>query len=313
MQFSVLVVDDSDIVRREIIQILREQSLFNLYYEAKDGLEGFKLLLSTKIDLILCDVEMPRMDGFKFIGMVKAREDIKNVPILLLTGNEDRDSKIRGLEQGASDYITKPFDPGELTARVKIHLEIKTLQDKLKEANELLRKISYTDQLTGLYNRHQLMETLDREFERAKRTGNTLSMIMLDIDNFKRINDRYGHQSGDSVLTDTASIFRGELRCYDTAARYGGEEFIALLPDSLADEAAKVAERIRKAIEKTPFSVDKIKLRVTASLGVAHYPSAGVDSIESLIKTADNALYRAKINGRNRVETAFFSNDILTS
>jgi len=304
MQSSVLVVDDSDIVRREIIQILREQSLFNLYYEAKDGLEGFKLLLRTNIDLILCDVEMPRMDGFKFIGMVKAREDIKNVPILLLTGNEDRESKIRGLERGASDYITKPFDPGELTARVKIHLEIKTLQDKLKEANELLREISYTDQLTGLYNRHQLMGTLDKEFERARRTGNSLSMIMLDIDNFKQINDRYGHQSGDSVLTETAAIFRGELRCYDTAARYGGEEFIALLPDSLADEATNVAERIRKAIESTPFSVNKIKLRVTASLGVANYPSEGVDSIESLIKTADNALYRAKIKGRNRVEAA---------
>jgi two-component system cell cycle response regulator len=304
MQSSILVVDDSEIVRREIIQILRGQSLFRKYHEAKDGLEGLKLLLGTKIDLILCDVEMPRMDGFKFIAMVKAREDVKNIPILLLTGNEDRETKIRGLEQGASDYITKPFDPGELTARVKIHLEIKTLQDKLEEANELLRKISYTDHLTGLYNRRHLIETLEKEFIRAKRTGSSLSLLMLDIDNFKRINDRYGHQAGDAVLAASAAIFRKELRCYDTAARYGGEEFIGLLPDSITAEAAKVAERIRKAIEMNPFNIDKTEFRVTVSLGVAHYPSPGVDSIETLIKTADIALYRAKSNGRNRVETA---------
>jgi two-component system, cell cycle response regulator len=304
MQSSILVVDDSEIVRREIIQILREQSLFNQYHEAKDGLEGLKLLFGTKVDLILCDVEMPRMDGFKFIAMVKAREDVKNIPILLLTGNEDRETKIRGLEQGASDYITKPFDPGELTARVKIHLEIKTLQDKLEEANEQLRKISYTDHLTGLYNRRHLMETLEKEFMRAKRTGNSLSLVMLDIDNFKRINDRYGHQAGDSILAASAAIFLHNLRCYDTAARYGGEEFIGLLPGSIAGEAAKVAERIRDAIGMNTFDSYNTELRVTVSLGVAHYPSAGVDSIETLIKAADTAMYRAKLNGRNRVEMA---------
>jgi two-component system cell cycle response regulator len=302
MQSSVLVVDDADIVRREIVQILSNQSLFNHYYEARDGLEGLKLLLGTKIDLILCDVEMPRMDGFKFIGMVKAREEVKNIPILLLTGNEERESKIRGLEQGACDYITKPFDPGELTARVKVHLEIKALQDKLREANELLLKISYTDHLTGLYNRRHLMEILDKEFMRAKRNGNSFSLVILDADHFKRINDKYGHQAGDSVLAIIASVFRKELRCYDTAARYGGEEFIALIPDSNADEAARVAERIRKAIESTTFTGDKAGLRVTVSLGVAQYPSPGVDSIEALIREADKALYRAKVNGRNRVE-----------
>ena len=304
MQSSVLVVDDADIVRREIVQILSEQSLFDHYFEARDGLEGLKLLLGTKIDLILCDVEMPRMDGFKFIGMVKAREEVKNIPILLLTGNEERESKIRGLEQGACDYITKPFDPGELTARVKVHLEIKALQDKLREANELLLKISYTDHLTGLYNRRHLMEILDKEFMRAKRNRNSFSLVILDADLFKRINDKYGHQAGDSVLAVIASVFRKELRCYDTAARYGGEEFIALLPDSHASEAARVAERIRKAIESTTFAGDKAGLRVTVSLGVAQYPSAGVDSIETLIREADKALYRAKVNGRNRVETA---------
>jgi diguanylate cyclase (GGDEF)-like protein len=302
MHSSVLVVEDSDTVRREIIQVLKGKSIFNSFHEADDGLQGFKVLLGSKIDLILCDVDMPMMDGFKFIGLVQSREDLRDIPIILLTGKEDRDSKIRGLEQGASDYITKPFDAGELVARVKVHLKIKTLQDQLKQANELLLAISHTDHLTGLYNRRYLEETLEREFRRTQRKGNNLAVLIMDIDHFKMVNDTYGHQQGDSVLCKVSSLFQRVLREYDTAARFGGEEFIAVIPEASLSEAGKIAERIRKSIEDATFNVEIENIKITASFGVSAYPSEGIRSAEDLIREADKALYTAKINGRNRVE-----------
>lgn len=302
MHSSVLVVEDSDTVRREIIHILKEKSIFDLFHEAEDGLQGFKVLLGKKIDLILCDVDMPMMDGFKFINLVQSREDSRDVPVILLTGKEDRDSKIRGLEHGASDYITKPFDAGELVARVKVHLKIKTLQDQLKQANELLLAISHTDHLTGLYNRRYLEEVLEREFQRTLRKGNNLAVMIMDIDHFKTVNDTYGHQQGDSVLCKVAALFQRVLRDYDIAARFGGEEFIAVIPEASLSEACKIAERIRKSIEEMKFNVGTKNIRVTASFGVSACPAEGINSAESMIREADKALYSAKINGRNRVE-----------
>jgi diguanylate cyclase (GGDEF)-like protein len=304
METSVLIVEDSDTVRGEIIEVLKQQSLFGTYHEAQDGLQGLRILFEKKVDLILCDLQMPRMDGFKFTAMVQKREELRGIPILLLTGVEDPESKIKGLEQGASDYITKPFDPGELIARVKVHLKIKTLQDQLKSANELLVEISHTDHLTGLYNRRYVVDMLDKEFIRAKRKGRSISILLMDLDHFKQVNDVYGHQAGDSVLKETATMFRGGLRCYDTAARYGGEEFIALIPDSSPTEAVGIAERIREAIEKRVFYWEAASIHVTASLGVATYPMSIVGSVNELVRESDNALYRAKKKGRNRVECA---------
>lgn len=302
MHSSVLVVEDSETVRREIVHILKGKSIFDTFYEADDGLQGFKVLLGHKIDLILCDVDMPMMDGFKFISLVQSREDLRDVPIILLTGKEDRDSKIRGLEQGASDYITKPFDGGELVARVKVHLKIKTLQDQLKQANELLLAISHTDHLTGLYNRRYLEETLEREFRRTQRKGNNLAVMIMDIDHFKMVNDTYGHQQGDYVLCKIATLFQRVLREYDTAARFGGEEFIAVIPETSLSEARIIAERIRISIEETLFNVGDEKIRITASFGVSAFPAEEIRSADDLIRVADKALYTAKISGRNRVE-----------
>ena len=303
METSVLVVEDSETVRREIIQALKEKSLFTFYHEAVDGLQGFKILLGRKIDLVLCDVDMPRMDGFKFIGLVQTRERLRDIPIILLTGKEDSESKIRGLDLGASDYITKPFDTGELLARVKVHLKMKTLQDQLKQANELLLAISHTDHLTGLHNRRYLEDALGREFHRAQRKWSNLALLIMDIDHFKVINDTYGHQQGDSVLYKVASIFHRELRDYDIAARFGGEEFIAVIPEASLSEAVMVAERIRKSVEKVTFDGEIAHVKITVSLGVAVFPSESVESASALIGEADKALYRAKANGRNRVET----------
>ena len=302
MSNSVLIIDDSSTVRERIVKTLESFDLFSRYYEAEDGLEGFKKLLSCQVDIILCDLEMPRIDGFKFLSMLKSRPDLQDVPVLILTGMSDRDLKIKGLEQGASDYITKPFDPGELVARVKVHLKIKKLQDELRHSNELLLELSNTDHLTGLFNRRYMMDSLDKEVQRCIRKGGNLSLIMLDIDHFKKVNDTYGHQQGDFVLKIVASQLQKELRSYDCAARYGGEEFISILPDSTLKEAVFVAERIRLSLQELQWNGELSSLNLTGSFGVASFPNEGITTVDGFIKLADDALYRAKNNGRNRVE-----------
>lgn len=301
MSTSILIIDDSDTIREQIIQTLMRFGVFDRYLEAGDGIEAFKTLLGTQVDLVLCDLEMPRMDGFKFLAMVKTREELRDIPIIMLTGREDRELKIRGLEQGACDYVTKPFDPGELMARVKVQLKIKMLQDELKKSNDLLKRLSNTDHLTQLYNRRYMMEVLEREFQRSQRKASPISMVIMDIDHFKRVNDQYGHQNGDLVLSTIARLAREDRRSYDVAVRYGGEEFVLVLPETSHDEATMVAERLREKVLQISFSGELRELRVTISMGVATYPASNLATIEDLIREADAALYRAKQGGRNRV------------
>jgi diguanylate cyclase (GGDEF)-like protein len=301
MKSSILIVDDSKMARQQVIEILKEKSLFKFFYEAGDGIEGFKAALNREVDLILCDVEMPGMDGFKFLRMMNSREELQDIPVIMVTGREDTETKVRGLEQGASDYVTKPFDPAELIARVKVQLKIKSLQDKLKRSNQMLLDLSHTDPLTNLNNRRYMMEVLEKEIDRSQRTRAYLSLIMIDIDHFKNINDTYGHQKGDAVLQDLAILLKDHLRQYDTAARFGGEEFALILPETGLDEARQVAERLRQATEKLVFE-EIPDLKMTASLGVSCFPVEPVQTVDDLIREADYALYNAKRSGRNRVE-----------
>jgi two-component system, cell cycle response regulator len=302
MSTNVLVIDDSATIREQVVRTLRDVALFDQYREASDGLEGFKALIDAKADLVICDVDMPRMDGFKFLQLVETRPDLLGVPIIMLTGMMDANSKIKGLDHGASDYLTKPFDGGELVARVKVQLKIKSLQDDLKKANEQLKKLTNIDHLTNLFNRRYLAEVLDGEFFRARRNKEELSLIILDIDFFKKVNDTYGHQNGDIVLAAVAALSQRQLRAYDSAARYGGEEFVLVIPGASLEGAAQVAERLRQAVLDFTFPAPMTELTVTVSLGVATYPSILVDNVDSLFRQADEALYRAKQNGRNRVE-----------
>jgi two-component system, cell cycle response regulator len=302
MPSSILIIDDSDKIREQIIRIVMDVALFDIYLEARDGLEGFKSMMDTKPDLVICDLGMPRMDGFKFLQMVNTREELRDIPIIILTSSLDLESKVRGLEQGACDYVTKPFDAAELVARVKVHLKIKRLQDELRSANEHLKELSITDPLTNLYNRRYVTEIFDKEFERAKRKHQLLSLIIFDVDYFKLINDTFGHQSGDEVLVAIAEAAQKGLRTYDVVARYGGEEFVFVLPGTHLSGAVVVAERLREAVQSLTFAPPMEGLSVTVSLGVATYPSPQVDTATKLFRQADYALYRAKQNGRNRVE-----------
>jgi len=301
---TLLIIDDSQVLRGQVLEFLKDTGLFTRYLEAKDGLEGFKTLLENTVDVVLCDLEMPGMDGLKFLGMRNAREDLRDIPVIMLTGHEESEKKVKGLEQGASDYITKPFDAGELIARVKVQLKIKSLQDDLKERNRQLEQLSNTDPLTQLANRRFLMESFEREFRRSLRDGSTLSLIMADIDHFKRINDTYGHQEGDRVLQTVAKLIVEQLRDYDVAARFGGEEFAIVLPDTALGNAVQVASRVRKKVEAMVFHGELKKLKMTISLGVASCPHTQVEGVNDLIRLADDALYSAKKDGRNKVVIA---------
>jgi diguanylate cyclase (GGDEF)-like protein len=301
MAKSVLIIDDSDTIREQIVRTIGEAALFDQIHQAGDGIEAFKILLATPIDLIICDLEMPRIDGIKLLGMIATRDELRDIPVIMLTGREDRDLKVRLLGQGASDYVTKPFDAGELVARVRVHLKIKSLQDELKRSNEMLTQLSNTDPLTGLHNRRYLMDMLEREITRTKRKGTHLSLIMLDIDHFKRVNDLYGHQSGDQVLVAVAKLAASDLRSYDVTARYGGEEFVIALPETSHADALMIAERVRQHIELCSFTGPISQLKVTVSMGVATYPTDAISTIDDLFRDADAALYRAKKAGRNRI------------
>ncbi len=303
MSNSVLIIDDSSTIRERIIKTLESTDLFSRYYEAEDGLEGFKKLLSAPVDIILCDLEMPRIDGFKFLSMLKSRPDLQDVPVLILTGMNDRELKIKGLDQGASDYITKPFDPEELIARVKVHLKIKNLQDDLKRSNELLLELSNTDHLTGLFNRRYMMEALDKEVQRSVRKNGPLSLIMLDIDHFKQVNDTYGHEAGDLLLKSLAGILLRESRRSDIACRFGGEEFCVIMPGVPMPVARQRAEAWRKSFAEFSLAYKHHTLRATLSIGIAIYPDHG-NTGENILHIADGALYTAKQAGRNRVEIA---------
>jgi two-component system, cell cycle response regulator len=299
-----LIVEDSPTLRREIMETLADVSLFFRFLEAGDGVEGLRLALDNPVDIILCDLVMPRMDGFRFTQLLRARKELHDVPIIMLTGEGDSEMKVRGLEIGANDYITKPFDRGELIARVKVHLKIKELQDELRNANRLLTELSNTDPLTSLYNRRFLFESFGKELQRAARKKGELAVLILDIDHFKKINDGYGHQQGDLVLARVAGTLLSHLRNYDIPARYGGEEFVVILPDSSLKDAMMVAERLRTAVSDMTFPLPMNGLKVTASFGVAAYSPSGANTVDALIREADAALYVAKSGGRNRVVAA---------
>ena len=304
MHPTLLIIDDSATLRQQVIETLENAGIFKNFLEAVNGIDGFKMLIDHKIDVVLCDLEMPGMDGLKFLDMRNAHGQVRDTPVILLTGREGQDQKIRGLERGASDYVTKPFNPGELIARVKVQLKIKQLQDHLREQNKKLEELSNTDPLTQLANRRFLMQSLEKEFRRSVRSKQPLALIMVDIDHFKRINDTCGHQQGDVVLKAVAEALTDELREYDLAARFGGEEFALLLPGTELSQATAAAERIRKRVARLKFEGCLNEIGLTISLGVAAGPRQDIREIDDFIRLADDALYAAKREGRNRVVIA---------
>jgi len=300
---SLLIIEDSKATRNQIRDLLQESSLFSHYYEARNGHEAFHTILKEKIDLVICDLEMPEADGFRFMGMLNTRPELRDLPVLMLTVRNDLQDKIKGFEFGVRDYITKPFLPAELLARIKIHLKLKSREDLLRQENENLERMSKTDPLTRLPNRRFLMDTLEAEICRSRRRGAPFSLVMIDLDHFKQINDSYGHPQGDQVLTQLADLLRRHLRDYDAVARYGGEEFALILPATSEEQALIVAERLRQAVGNMTFSDPMSDRKLTISQGIATFRKFTLGTAEDLLRRADEALYQAKQNGRNCIET----------
>lgn len=302
MNQTLLIIDDSKAIRTQVMQIFADGRIFAKILQAADGIEGFKLLVNNDVDIILCDIEMPGIDGLKFLAMLQSREDLREKPVIMLTSHNDLGTKVRGLESGASDYITKPFEPEEMVARVQVHMQIKTLQDELRRSNQLLLELAQTDPLTRLCNRRHLYEKLEVELNRCFRGANPIALIMADIDHFKRVNDQFGHQVGDEVLIKVADLLQEQLRTYDLAARYGGEEFCLVLPETDLEAACEVAERVRQRAEQMTFAAPMEDFTLTMSFGIAAYDGTSEGSIDEIIGVADDALYEAKNAGRNQVK-----------
>jgi len=301
---NVLVIDDSDSVRKKIKSLLTQARMVEFLFEAKSGLEGIKLLMEKRVDLVLCDIVMPEFDGFKFLISKSTRPELASIPVILLTSEKDPAMKIKGFQNGAYDYVFKPFEEADLLSRVRLHLRLKFQQDELKQSVSHLRELSGSDELTNVHNRRRFMEYLSREFSRARRYKCPLSLVFFDVDRFKEINDRWGHPAGDSVLVRITGIMQKVMRTCDLIGRYGGDEFTLLLPHTNLSGATRTTERVRKEIESTVVPESNGSLHVTISAGIAAFPECRVTAPEELLARADEALYRAKANGRNRMERA---------
>ena len=301
-----LIIDDSRVARKALRRALVAADVFGEIQEAADGEEALALLagdLAERLDLVLCDLLMPGIDGFELLARLQADPRLADVPVIVLTGEEDIETKVQALESGASDYLTKPFADAELLARVKVHRNLKLLREELRDANGRLSELATRDPLTGVFNRRHFEVLLATELDRARRHDHSVALILADLDHFKSINDRFGHVAGDRVLTAVANTLLDGVRGHDVVGRYGGEEFVIFLPETDLDEALVVSERLRGAIAALSFD-DYAGLEVRTSLGVAEANGVSAADGDPLVSAADDALYRAKRAGRDQVMAA---------
>jgi diguanylate cyclase (GGDEF)-like protein len=291
---KILIVDDISANIIELNEILQEK--YEVYL-ATNGLDCLEIAKSNKPDLILLDVIMPEMDGYEVCRRLKNIPDTRDIPVILVTNMDEVEDEAKGLEIGAIDYITKPIRPAILKARLKNHLDLKRCQ-------HMLRNLSSLDDLTGIANRRRFDEVMDIEWRRALRSGDLLSVIMIDVDYFNNYNNLYDRTAVDTCLQKVVKAINNTVkRAGDMVARYGGEKFSVMLPMADAANAYSIAELIRSNVEslRIPHQSSEISDWVTVSVGVSTAAPQLYMSINNLIEKADQALYQAKQEGRNRV------------
>jgi two-component system, cell cycle response regulator len=300
---NILIAED-DLVSRRILEAFLVRWGYCVT-QVSSGDEAWRVLNEEGSPrLAILDWMMPGLNGVELCAKVRARTGVAYVYVLLLSSRSEKKDKLEGLQGGADDYLTKPFDAEELQARLFVGERILKLQDELLSGRDALHFQATHDTLTGLVNRGEILNQVTRELSRSERTSRSVGVIMCDIDHFKKVNDTYGHLTGDVVLRGVAQRLTAHLRPYDSVGRYGGEEFVILAPISDVTGTLHVAERIRADIEAMKFPTQAGELRVTMSFGAAIREDGTSPHTEAILQAADAALYRAKASGRNRVELA---------
>jgi diguanylate cyclase (GGDEF)-like protein len=302
----ILVVEDSETQGAHVVQALEARG-YEVHW-ARSGIEGLKLSRQWLPDLIVLDVVLGDVDGFSVCRWLKVHADTRDIPVIMLTVRAELEARVEGLQVGANDYLPKPFADEELEARIFAALRVRAAQSELQDRNRQLESmlqhvesLAITDPLTGLFNRRRFCDVLRREFAVTKRYKNPLSCLMIDLDHFKVINDRFGHDAGDTVLREVAQRLGDTLREVDLTARYGGEEFAILLPLTSRENAAVVAERIASFVRGMRLDIGGEQVTLTVSIGVACTTDSASKDEEELVRMADAALYEAKANGRDCV------------
>lgn len=293
MSNKVLIVDDNDRNTKLLTDILEDEGY--IVHSISDALATMQVAREVKPDIILLDIMMPNLDGFQVCELLKHDFDLKDIPVIMVTAKTDVQDLKKALELGAFDYIKKPVDELEVIARLQSALRFKEQQDKLKG-------MAMKDGLTGLYNYALLMELLEKELTQQERLNNNLAFAMLDIDFFKKINDTYGHMVGDIVLKELAGLLNQYVRKSDIVGRYGGEEFGIVFPQISQQAAWAICERIRQKVEEFQFNAEGQVVAITISIGMCFKSSEKNLNQQEIVKRADDALYQAKRNGRNRIE-----------
>lgn len=298
----VLAVDDDAVQMRRLVNLLQGEGL--VVDAVLEPESSRNVAINGNFDLIVISTMMMDADGLRLASYFKAQEEIRHVPILMLVDEDDERALLKGLEMGVNDYIVAPIDGNELLARARTQIRRKKYQEALKANYKQSISMAITDGLTGLYNRHYLNTHLANMVREALSKNKPLSLAMMDLDNFKSINDTHGHDAGDRALQQLAKTIVGSTRGADLVARFGGEEFVVLMPETDMKPALEAAERIRRMVQTTPLQLtDTVQAERTISIGVATINPIG-DSAESLLKRADNAAYEAKGAGKNRVVAA---------
>jgi len=271
--------------------------------EACSGAEALDFLATDLPDLVVLGRTLPDMDGLDLLPKLKSGE-LDFVPVLVASHRGETAERVRGLQLGADDYIPRPCDPAEFLARAKALLRTKQAHDRIRKLQITLEQMVVSDPLTGLHNRRYLMDRMLQEMTRSDRHGEPLALAMIDLDAFKPINDQFGHVLGDKVLRAVGSAISKSVRVSDIAARYGGDEFAVILPQTPAEGAMRVCERLLRNISEVILQDETGKtFRITASLGLAYYPADDVETPEDLVHSADGALYGAKRSGKNHYTT----------
>lgn len=295
---EILIAED-DLVSRRLLETTLSKWGYQVV-SCANGHDAWEVVQSGSTPkIMILDWMMPGYDGPQLCRMVRKLETSDYIYIILLTARVQKEDVVAGMDAGADDYITKPFNKQELQVRLRAGRRIIELQEQLLSAQEQLRQEAIHDPLTGLFNRRAIEETLETELDRARRAPAPLSVVMLDLDNFKVVNDTYGHLAGDSILRQTALRMNESIRSYDSVGRFGGEEFLLIFPNIDFPEAKELAERIRISISGQLMDTPEGMIPVTASLGLVTIKGSAKLSQEDLVSMADTAMYKAKANGRN--------------